>query len=82
MVRVMQRNCLILFVTALAICGVALLFPEVASAQCALCRASAEHVGEGTGRVLNLGIIVLLIPPVAIFCAIYLAAFKSGSGED
>lgn len=78
----MRRFSTIIILTALALGVAFMLFPEIASAQCALCRASAEHAGEGTGRVLNLGIIVLLIPPVAIFCAIYLAAFRSGNGED
>lgn len=45
-------------------------------AQCAMCRTAIESTGGGLARSLNLGIIVLLIPPVAIFCAIFATAYK------
>jgi hypothetical protein len=47
-----------------------------AAAQCAMCKTTAESDG-GLAAGLNLGIIVLLIPPVAIFCAIFRAAYKA-----
>lgn len=55
-----------------------------ASGQCALCRTALEGAGEATARTMNLGIVVLLIPPVAIFCAIFAVAYRKGrdAGED
>ena len=56
-----------------------------ALAQCALCRTAAEQAGADTARALNLGILMLLIPPVAIFCAIFAVAVrhhKEGGGEE
>lgn len=56
-------------------------------AQCAMCRTAVENTGGGLAQSLNLGIIVLLIPPVAIFCAIFATAYKhrkapSGVSKD
>ena len=52
-----------------------------ALAQCALCRTALQDSGEATARTLNLGILVLLVPPVAIFCTIFAVAYKKGKGE-
>jgi hypothetical protein len=41
-----------------------------------------ENGGEATARTMNLGIIVLLIPPVAIFCTIFAVAYRKGHGAD
>jgi multisubunit Na+/H+ antiporter MnhG subunit len=50
--------------------------PDV-MAQCAMCRTAVENAGGGNlAKSLNLGIIVLLIPPVAIFCVIFATAYK------
>ena len=50
-------------------------------AQCAMCRTAAEATAG-----FNLGILVLLIPPVGIFCAIFWTAYKfqdpSREGKD
>ncbi len=53
-----------------------------AEAQCALCRSALEKAGEQTARTLNLGILVLLVPPVAIFCTIFVAAYRKGRGDE
>ena len=56
-----------------------------ALAQCALCRTAAEQAGAETAHALNLGILMLLIPPVAIFCVIFAVAVrhqKEGGGEE
>ena len=52
-----------------------------AYAQCAMCRASAEAAGStnaAANETLNLAILVLLIPPVLIFCAIFYVAYRYG----
>ena len=41
-------------------------------AQCAMCRASLAGSNNATFiRNLNIGVLVLLIPPVTIFCSIF-----------
>jgi len=60
-----------------------LLTPETL-AQCPLCRAGLMDAGDRTARTMNLAIVVLLIPPVSIFCTIFAVAYKKrkGDGED
>ncbi len=48
-----------------------------AFAQCAMCKMSVMKAGNGAlARSLNEGILVLLIPPVVMFCAIFIVAVK------
>ena len=63
----------------LALCSVPAL------AQCAMCRAAfndGTSNGAAMAQSLNRGIIVLLIPPVAIFCAIFITAIKYKKAAD
>lgn len=54
-----------------------------AFAQCAMCRAAFNGgSGAALAQSLNRGIIVLLIPPVAIFCAIFITAIKYRKATD
>jgi hypothetical protein len=49
-----------------------LLFAVPADAQCSMCRAALN--GSNNARFLkyfNIGVLVLLIPPVTIFCSIF-----------
>jgi hypothetical protein len=60
----------------LVICGLcALLASESGSAQCVMCRAS---IGSNSSfiRNFNIGVLVLLVPPVSMFCAIFIIAFR------
>lgn len=54
-----------------------------ALAQCPLCKLSLENSSQAAtfGRGLNLGILVLLVPPVTIFCSIFFLAFKYRKAE-
>lgn len=53
------------------------LLSSSAFAQCAMCRTALNSPGGAAlAKSLNLGIIVLLIPPVAIFCVIFFNAYK------
>ena len=61
-------------VAACAALSVAL-FSSTAFAQCAMCRAAAAASGDA-GNSLNLAILVLLIPPVIMFCAIFIVAYR------
>lgn len=75
----MTSRLLRIFALALmiALCVVAL--TDSAAAQCAMCRAS--FAGNGAfARNLNLAVLVLLAPPVSIFCAIFIIAFRNRKG--
>ena len=54
-----------------------LLFAVPADAQCSMCRAALT--GSNNARFirnLNIGVLVLLIPPVTIFCSIFVLLRK------
>jgi hypothetical protein len=58
--------------------GFCVLVCTQAWAQCAMCRTTAEANGAaGIAQGINLGILVLLFPPLIIFCGIFRAAYKS-----
>lgn len=50
------------------------LWPETVYAQCPMCKTAVS--GAKMAQSLNLGILVLIIPPVTIFCSIFVVAFK------
>jgi len=70
------RNCQpILIVVAVA--AVVLLLAVPADAQCAMCRAVLKGSHDPKlMRNLNIGVLVLLIPPVTIFCSIFVILRK------
>ena len=51
------------------------LFSELAMAQCVMCRASLTN-NSAFVRNLNIGVLVLLVPPVSIFCTIFILAIR------
>ena len=55
----------------------ALTVSDSALAQCAMCRAS---VTQAFAKNLNLAILVLLVPPVTMFLAIFFVAFRNRKG--
>lgn len=58
---------------AIVIAGVAVLFQLTAVGQCSMCRASLAGSGNASFiRQFNIGVLVLLVPPVAMFCSIFL----------
>jgi hypothetical protein len=73
------RRILVLVVFAAA---VVLLANSYADAQCSMCRASLTSVTNSRFiRNFNIGVLVLLIPPVSIFCSIFIVLKKySGRG--
>jgi len=64
-----------LALTALAIGALLALASHPALAQCVMCRAS---IGQNSifARNLNIGVLVLLVPPVTMFCTIFVLAFR------
>jgi len=65
------RYLILLGIAALAIS----LCSESTLAQCVMCRAS---IGANSSfiRNFNIGVLVLLVPPVSIFCTIFIIAFR------
>lgn len=57
----------------IAVVAVVLLLSTSADAQCSMCRAALNNSNNARFiRNLNLGILVLLIPPVTIFCSLFI----------
>ncbi len=52
-----------------------LLFADSTLAQCVMCRASLSN-NHSFIRNFNIGVLVLLVPPVSIFCTIFILAFR------
>jgi len=66
-------------VLVLAVCAAAvlLLAHGFAEAQCSMCRASLTSVTNSRFmRNFNIGVLVLLIPPVSIFCSMFVVLRK------
>ena len=79
--RTNMKRMLPVVVVVLAACALVLCFPSGAVAQCALCRSAVEQGGGDAAKSMNLGILVLLVPPVAIFCTIFAVAVKHGKDD-
>jgi hypothetical protein len=61
---------LVLIVAAV---GLVLLASSYADAQCSMCRAALTSATNSRFiRNFNIGVLVLLIPPAAIFCSIFI----------
>ena len=72
-----HRRAIILTLSLLLTLAAFAAFGETATlAQCAMCKASAAGLDEAGTRNLNSAVLVLLCPPVAIFCAIFFVAYK------
>ena len=51
-------------------------------AQCAMCRASLAGSNNAYFiKNFNIGVLVLLVPPVSIFCTIFIVAFRYRKSE-
>lgn len=61
-------------VALLVVAGAIVLWTSVdADAQCSMCRAALTNAANSRlVRHLNLGVLVLLAPPLAIFCTIFI----------
>lgn len=69
--------CILSIVTLAVLC--LLIYPEPTLAQCSMCRASLAG-SRAFVRNMNLGVLVLLTPPVAIFCTIFVVAIRNRKG--
>ena len=67
-----MKNIRVLLFIVLA-AGIVFFLSGDAEAQCSMCRASLTSATNSRFiRGLNLGVLVLLIPPVTIFCSIFI----------
>lgn len=62
--------------TILAVVALAAVAPSAAAQGCSMCYASAAQQDAGAQQALNLGIIVLIIPPVLLFAGVMATAFR------
>ena len=72
----------LILAAALALAALAAAWPGAALAQCPLCRSALQDGGDQAARTMNLAIVVLLIPPVSIFCAIFAVVYRKARGGD
>ena len=56
--------------------------PAPSDAQCAMCKSSASGLDSTGAKNLNYAVAVLLFPPVAIFCALFFAAYRRRDPPD
>jgi heme/copper-type cytochrome/quinol oxidase subunit 2 len=82
MIKGSERRILLYTAALAAVVLVALLLPAETLAQCPLCRSALMNGGDKTARTMNLAIVVLLIPPVSIFCSIFAIAYRRRKGDD
>jgi len=76
----MRCRSLVFIVVAVAI---VLLANTYAEAQCSMCRASLTSVTNSRFiRNFNIGVLVLLIPPVSIFCSIFIVMRKFKAADE
>ena len=60
------------------VAGLIFLLTVPADAQCVMCKASLAGANNGKFiRNFNIGVLVLLVPPVAAFCSIFIILRRS-----
>jgi hypothetical protein len=63
--------------------GVVLLASTYADAQCSMCRAALTSATDSRFiRNFNIGVLVLLVPPVSIFCSIFIVLRKFRAADE
>lgn len=77
-----RKKSLALAAALAAALALVLLSPEAAGAQCAMCKSAVQAAGDQATRAMRSGILVLLIPPVAIFCSIFAVFIKYRNGGE
>jgi hypothetical protein len=59
-----------------------MLSSDVTFAQCSMCKAVLSNTSESFIRSYNLGVLVLLLPPVTIFCSIFIVLKRQNRLRD
>ena len=72
-----------LIVLAIAVVASLALWCEPALAQCAMCKEALANSPEAAAatRQFNMGILVLLAPPVTMFAGIFVMVYRLGKAE-
>ena len=69
--------------TMLATAAILLAMADVALGQCSMCRSALAGTNNALLiRNFNLGVLVLLIPPVTIFCSIFIVLRRHGKSQE
>ena len=70
-------------VASIAVIASLAIWCEPALAQCAMCKEALANSAEAaaSAKQFNLGILVLLVPPVAMFAGIFVMVYRSGKAE-
>jgi hypothetical protein len=66
----------------LAAAALPLAAPAAAWAQCAMCKTTASNMDPGGVKYLNYATLLLVAPPVVIFCGFIYAAYKRRDPPD
>lgn len=68
----------------MVVAGAIVLWTSVdADAQCSMCRAALTNAANSRlVRHLNMGVLVLLAPPLAIFCTIFIVLKRQKTADD
>lgn len=59
-----------------------LLSSDQVLAQCSMCKAVLSNTSQSFIRSYNLGVLVLLLPPVSIFCCIFIVLRRQNERRD
>jgi hypothetical protein len=79
----MKRLWTYIFLASVVAVVLASLAGTSAEAQCAMCRASLAGSNNAAFiKSFNIGVLVLLVPPVAMFCSIFVVLRRSRRQED
>lgn len=68
----------LLFISIIGVCGLLLFLPEIANAQCVMCKAVAEDSASdnGHGSGLNRGILYIMVVPYILLAALGFVFFS------
>lgn len=78
----LKRILAVAFVALVLAAALAFVSAPEASAQCAMCRTAVAAGGERVAKTMNAAMLVLLVPPVAIFCSIFAAVARGRKNSD
>ena len=76
------RGLVVLAALTAAVLAFILLAPETVAAQCAMCQTAVQAGGDQSQRTMRTAMLVLLIPPVTIFCSIFIVVYKKRNQKD
>ena len=75
----MDRRIVKVLLLVCAVAALCLIASAPAAAQCAMCRASVQN-NAALARGLNLAVLVLLVPPVTMFCSMIIVVYRHRKG--